>query len=151
MSFRDWLLFMMLLAPSAGALFAETKPAQPKGLPLTTTISFGDDYMTPVELYDAKITVLEVVRGEKAREILKGGNPLNNPPGNFEYVAARIGSPSGRNTRGQAVSADVDQFTACSSDGAVEYPAVQRPFPNPALDQELGSGDSRKAGWDSLA
>ena len=41
---------------------------------------------------------------------------------------------------------DVEQFTACSSDGAVEYPAVQRPFPNPALARELGSGDSAE-GW----
>jgi hypothetical protein len=148
MNSKDWLLFMMLLAPCAGALLAETRPAQPRGLPLTTTISFGDEYMTPVELYDAKITVLEVVRGEKARKILEDGNPLNNPSGNFEYVAARIrfaflarGVPGDKRYR-----LDVEQFTACSSDGAVEYPAVHRPFPNPSLDRELGSGDSAE-GW----
>jgi hypothetical protein len=148
MNNKEWLLFMMLLAPCAGALLAEAKPAQPKDLPLTTTISFGDEYMTPVELYDAKITVLEVVRGEKARKILEDGNPLNKPSGNFEYVAARIrfaflarGVPGDKRYR-----LDVEQFTACSSDGTVEYPAVRSRFPNPALDRELGSGDSAE-GW----
>jgi len=148
MNSNNWLFPTILLVLCAGALLAETKPAQPKGLPLTTTISFGDEYMTPVELYDAKITVLEVVRGEKARKILEDGNPLNSPSRNFEYVAARIrfaflarGIPGDKRYR-----LDAEQFTACSGDGAVEYPAVHRSIPNPALDRELASGDSAE-GW----
>jgi hypothetical protein len=37
----------------------------PIGTPVTTTITFGDAYATALETYDAKITVIEVMRGEK--------------------------------------------------------------------------------------
>ncbi len=127
---------------------ARAQSAQPVGVPLTTTISFGDDYSIPVELYDAKITVLEISRGEKAWEFLKKASASNRPPGTgLEYVVARVKFEfSARGAPGdKSYTVREDQFTLESSDGT-EYqtPAVE--LPKPALSRTLHSGESSE-GW----
>jgi len=134
------------------AELARCQSAQPVGVPLVTTISFGDDYSTPVELYDARITVLEVIRGENAWVFLKKASSSNQPSGtDQEYVAARIrfefaarGAPWDK-----SYTIQEDQFTAESSDGK-EYRTPSVRLPKPGLSITLHSGDSAE-GWLAFA
>ena len=140
------------IAPFASALvaapsFADT--AQPLGRTLTTIITFGDQYNGGDELYDAKITVIQVVRGEKAWQKLKAistSNPV--PKSGFEYLLARIhfdfsarASPSHYN-----YTLDESQFSATNADGTAYAPArvTQQPIPN--LNGTIKSGNSLE-GW----
>jgi hypothetical protein len=121
--------------------------AIPVGVPIVTVIECGEGY-TSLELYDAKITLLEIVRGEKAWKRIKEASVSNGPPDvSFEYILARIkfeffkrGFPGDKNyeLRGS-------QFVAFSINGK-EYktpPVVQ---PKPELSGRLRSGDSLE-GW----
>jgi hypothetical protein len=63
----------------------------PIGTPVTTTITFGDAYATAIETYDAKITMIEVMRGERAWDLLNKQNASNRQPDpEFEYILARV-------------------------------------------------------------
>lgn len=123
--------------------------AQPVGVPLSTIIEFGDDYNGGDELYDAKITVLEVVRGEKALDLVLHASASNPAPkAGSEYVLARIRFQFSA----RAVPEDHDyalnssQFAAMSAEG-VTYPAPVLPAPvQPALHATLRSGQSAE-GW----
>ena len=131
---------------------ARGQSAQSVGVPLVTTISFGDDYSTPVELYDAKITVLEVIRGKKAWAFLRKATSSNQPPGtDQEYVAARIRFEfSARGAPGdKSYTVQEDQFTAESSDGK-EYRTPPVRLPKRGLSTTLHSGDSAE-GWVAFA
>ena len=44
-----------------------------------------------MEPYDAKIAVLQVLRGKEALDRIKAANPSNQPPqAGFDYVLARV-------------------------------------------------------------
>jgi hypothetical protein len=65
--------------------------AQAVGLPLNVIVVFGDQYNGGDELYDAKITVAEIVRGEKAWQMVKAAGAGNLPPASgLEYLLARV-------------------------------------------------------------
>jgi hypothetical protein len=121
----------------------------PTGMPVVTTITFGDAYSTAIEAYDARITVIEVLRGEKAWELLTKQNASNRKPDSgFEYVLARIrfefaakGKPGDKNYELRE-----GQFEAFSSDASIQYPLAHAVPPNPRLAGTLHSGDSAE-GW----
>ncbi len=95
--------------------------AQPLGRTLSTIIIFGDQYDGGDELYDAKITVVQVVRGEKAWEMLKAISTSNPPPkAGFEYLLARVRFEFSARTSPSHYNYTIDetQFTAMSADGA---------------------------------
>jgi len=127
-------------------VFAED--VQPVGVPLSTTISFGDEYTNSVELYDAKITVLEIVRGSKAWDLIKKAAASNpKPKAGFEYLLARIRFEfSARSTPGDKTYALAEsQFSAMSSAGK-DYVAPNVPKLEPKLNGALRSGESLD-GW----
>ncbi len=63
----------------------------PMGIPAAATITFGDAYSTAIEAYDARITMVEVIRGAGAWELLrKQDASAAEPDPAFEYVLARI-------------------------------------------------------------
>jgi hypothetical protein len=84
------LLTGMYWDAQAQSVGSSPSSASPVGLPVETIIECGKGYVSH-ELYDAKITVLEIVRGAKAfdrlKETVKGTTPAEN---GFEYLLARV-------------------------------------------------------------
>lgn len=105
-----------------------------------------------IEVYDATINLLEVIRGSKAWELIKKADGSNKKPGKgYEYVLARVsykmiarGAPGDK-------TFDLDsplQFTAFSSDfEEYESPAVV--IPEPMLRRTV-SADQYAEGWIAL-
>jgi len=123
--------------------------AQPVGVPLTYVIGFGDQYLGGDELYDAKITVLQVVRGEKAWEIVKGTDASNKPPdAGSEYLLARIRFEFSARTSPSHYRYTIEegQFTATSSDGKEYAAASFAEPPKPRLSGTLAPGGALE-GW----
>lgn len=123
--------------------------SHPIGTTVATLIEFGNEYSSQVELYDAKITVMEVVRGDKAWDMIRGANSGNEPPKiGFDYVLARIRFDySARSAPGNTPYAlDGSQFTAMAADGR-DYPIARLvEVPKPVLRATMHSGDSAQ-GW----
>ena len=121
MRFAAVLVFVALLAPSPLAA-QESSPAhaQPVGVSFTTIIVFGNQYDGGDELYDAHITVLEIVRGPKAWDIIKRDSASNPPPKpGFEYLLARVRFEFSARTSPHHYNYTLrqNQFTAMSSAG----------------------------------
>ncbi len=126
-----------------------TSPA-PVGTTLAGIIECGKGY-TSHELYDMKITLLEVVRGAEAWKRIQAANPSNKSADkDFEYVLARVKFDyKARGTPGLCVhELKLDQFTAFAADGE-EYKAVSVTPPKPA-EGKLHSGDEVD-GWVAFA
>ena len=122
----------------------------PVGIPVVTTVECGTGYSS-LELYDARLTLLEIVRGEKAWNLIKEASVFNKPPKvGFEYIVARIrfeffkrGFPGDKNYELRE-----DQFTAVSISGR-EYEAPSVLPLKPRLSGTLSSGKSLE-GWVTL-
>jgi hypothetical protein len=132
------------LAQTAGSSPGNAAPA---GTLLTGIVECGEGY-TSHELYDMKIKLVEVVRGEEAWKRLKEASPANKPaePG-FDYVLARISFEYyARGNPGTCIHPlSPDQFTAYSVAGEdYRNPAVVAP--RPELRKGLKSGDTFE-GW----
>jgi Domain of unknown function (DUF4352) len=126
-----------------------TDQAQPLGRTLSTIIIFGDQYDGGDELYDAKITVVQVARGEKAWEMLKAISTSNPPPkAGFEYLLARVRFEFSARTSPSHYNYTIDetQFTAMKADGAAYAAASIAEEPMPDLQGTLKPGDSLE-GW----
>ena len=98
-----------------------------------------------------KITRLEVIRGNKAWDILQKASSSNKPADSgFEYILARINFEySARGKPGTCVhKLTPEQFTACSLDGE-DYPHASVILPEPVMQGNLSSGDSID-GWIAL-
>ena len=123
--------------------------AQPLGKPLQTIIEFGEQYETGDELYNAKITVVKVMRGAPAEALVKSASASNpSAKAGFEYVAARVRFEfSARVTPAHdEYTLDRSQFSSISSEGDA-YPAANLAAqPNPELRATLKPGDSAE-GW----
>jgi hypothetical protein len=118
-----------------------------KGIALDGIIECGEGY-TSHELYDLKMTLLEVVRGEEAWKRLQEASATNKPAGPAdEYILARVRLDYlARGTPGQCVhSVAPDQFTAYSANGEDYAPALVT-LPKPELRKGMKSGDSLE-GW----
>ncbi len=138
-----------LAVANAIAATSFTGQAQPLGRTLSTIIIFGDQYDGGDELYDAKITVVQVVRGEKASEMLKAISTSNPPPkAGFEYLLARIRFEFSARTSPSHYNYAIDetQFTAMSADGAAYAADSIAEEPMPDLQGTLKPGDSIE-GW----
>jgi len=140
------LLACSILLTTVRLVHAESP--QPIGKTLATIISFGDEYMNSVELYDAGITVVNVVRGGKALDLLRPWNTSGIPiePG-LECMLVRIRFEfSARSAPGtRAYTLRESQFAAFSSEGR-QYTQLPIDQPGAKLSGTLRSGDSRE-GW----
>jgi hypothetical protein len=119
----------------------------PPGTAVSGIVECGEGY-TSHELYDMKITLLEVLRGEEAWKRIQAASPSNKPPApGTDYVLARVRFEYyARGTPGLCVHAlAADQFAAYSA-GGEGYPAASVVPPNPPMRKDLKSGDSIE-GW----
>jgi hypothetical protein len=126
---------------------SHSNPA-PIGATINTQIQCGSNPVS-LEPYDLKITLLQVVRGEKAWELLRTASDSNKPAKNgFEYVLAQIRFelkaivfPGDKSYKlGTPL-----QLIAMSADGK-EYTSAPAVFPEPELGGELRAGKSAE-GW----
>ena len=123
-----------------------TFPA-PAGATIADIVECGEGY-TSHELYDMKITLLEVVRGEEAWKRIKEANASNRPAeSGSDYVLARIRFEyKARSIPGLCIHPlNPDRFTAYSADGE-DYKSAPVVPPKPELRKELKSGESME-GW----
>jgi len=133
-----------LMAQTAGS--SPLNPA-PIGSVVTGIVECGQGY-TSHELYDMKLTVLEVIRGAEAWKRLKEAAPSNKPAqAGQEYVLARVKFEyRARGTPGLCIhQLTPEQFTAFSSDG-VDYKNPNVIPPQPEARKALKSGESVE-GW----
>ncbi len=141
------------IASESPAQTSESRPAksyaQPVGVPLSTIIIFGDQYNGGDELYDVKITVAEIVRSEKALQMVKAAGNANAAPGaGMEYLLARVRFEFSARVRPEHYSYTLDpaQFSAMSA-ATEPYAAASLAAPlKPGLRGTLRSGDSAE-GW----
>jgi hypothetical protein len=131
----------------------ESRPAssyaQPVGVPLNTIIVFGDQYNGGDELYDVKITVAELLRGEKAWQMVKAASEANMPPSaGMEYLLARVKFEFSARVRPEHYNymLDPSQFSAMSAATAPYLTAALLAPVKPELRATLQTGDSAK-GW----
>jgi len=146
---------MLLIAAAAGAVcpcYAQrigSSPARPApaGTTVQTIVECGEGYMSH-ELYDAKITLLETVRGAQAWDLIKGTAASSDAPkAGYEYLLTRVRFEyQARGRPGDCVHELREvEFTALSSDGLAYEPASVLP-PSPRLNGTLRSGDTIE-GW----
>jgi hypothetical protein len=142
------LVFLLAVpAPAPGQTGSAPSLAAPAGTALTDIVECGEGY-TSHDLYDMKIALLEVIRGEEAWKRIQNASPANKPaePGS-EYVLARIRFEyQARELPGLCLHALLpEQFTAYSA-GGDEYRSVWVVPPKPELRKDLKSGESFE-GW----
>jgi hypothetical protein len=123
----------------------------PVGVTVKTTVERGDAYLSP-EIYNVEITLLEIIRGEEARERIGPQGVSDRPPETgFEYILALIrfgyyqrGRRQGRETYQPAEG----QFAAVSADGQQEYelPSILHQ-PQPSLIGRVFNHNESHEGW----
>jgi hypothetical protein len=145
------LLFTITLAiPTARSKAGEgSSPFDPApvGVKLSGIIECGRGY-TSHELYNVKITLLDVIRGDNAWKRLRKASDTNKPAeSGFEYILARVKFEYyARGKPGLCIhKLTPEQFTACSTEGA-DYPAADVILPQPEMQGDLRSGDFIE-GW----
>jgi hypothetical protein len=117
------------------------------GTTLTDIVECGEGY-TSHELYNMKIALREVIRGEEAWKRIRDASDANKPAeSGSEYVLARIHFEyQARALPGLCAHPLLpEQFTAYSANGDDYRPAPIVP-PRPELRKELKSGESFE-GW----
>lgn len=123
--------------------------AQPLGKPLSTIIEFGEQYETGDFPYEAKITVVKVLRGAPAEALVKTASASNpSAKAGFDYLAARVRFEFSARVRpaNDSYTLDASQFSSISPEGSM-YPAPNLALqPKPSLHATLRSGDSVE-GW----
>jgi hypothetical protein len=145
-----WFLgvILILFAAAVKAQTSSPEEATAVGVPCKTRIIIGEGYVTGTESVEARITILELVRGERAWEQVKAAGPSNLPPNSgMEYVCARIRFEYG--TKGEAGELTYgirdEQFASVSESGEqYERPAIVAP--RPELNGRLYPGESLE-GW----
>jgi hypothetical protein len=145
-------IILILFIAASPIAFAQTQGSSPSdpapaGITVSGIIECGEGY-TSHELYDIKITLLEVIRGEQAWKRIQASASSNKPAGpGTEYLLARIryeyfarGVPG---TCSHPLAPE--EFTAYSKNGE-DYKAVSVAPPKPELRKGLKSGESLD-GW----
>jgi hypothetical protein len=123
--------------------------AHPIGTPVATILEFGDQYLGGDELYDAKVTVLKVVRGEKAWGMIKAASASNPAPkAGWDYVLVRVRFEFAARTLPSHFNYAMDpsQFTAVTVEGAEFDPPELVEQPKPGLSGTIKPGDAME-GW----
>jgi hypothetical protein len=136
--------FAIAMAQTPG--LSPTSPAR-AGIVIPGIVECGEGY-TSHELYDMKITVLKVFRGEEAWRLLKAASPSNRPvAASKEYVIAHVKFEyNARGSPGLCVHQIVpEQFTALSTDG-IEYETPSVVPPKPEMRKAIKSGEIFE-GW----
>ena len=137
----------------AAAMAAQTRlaaiDAHPVGAPVAMILEFGDQYLGGDELYDAKVTVLEIARGEKALNIVRQASASNPAPkAGFEYLLARVRFEFSARTFPSHYNYNLNetQFAATSASGEeFDAPSLAEP-PMPRLNGTVKPGESVE-GW----
>jgi hypothetical protein len=142
-----WIFLLVFLAATAHGQTPAPEACSP-GVACKAKITIGEGYVTGTETVEAAITVLEVLRGGKALDMVKAASPSNkNPDAGMEYVAARIKFVFGTKGGPGDLSYGIrdEQFALVSEKGRqYERPSVV--LPKPELSGRLYPGDSLE-GW----
>ena len=137
------LVLLFLAVPVSGQSPPGGEPCA-IGAACKTEITIGEGYVTSTESVEAGITVLEIVRGEKAWDLVKAASPSNQPPaGGMEYISARIRFEFGAKgaSGDQSFGIRDEQFASVSENGRqYERPSIVQP--KPELRGRLYLGDS---------
>ena len=144
--------FIFILTASSPLVLAQTPGSSPSspvpvGLTLDAIIECGEGY-TSHELYDAGITILEIIRGEEAWKRLLETDGSNSPADDgLEYILARVRFEyRARGLPGTCIHPlRPEHFTAYSSAGE-GYGKVDAVTPKPELRKRLESGETFE-GW----
>ena len=134
-------------AASAQTLGTSPSTPAPKGTAITGILECGEGY-TSHELYDMKITLLDIFRGEEAWKRIQEAAASNKPaPAGSEYILARVKFEyKARSIPGACLHPlEPNQFTAYNASGE-DYPAVSVISPKPEMRKQLKSGDAYE-GW----
>jgi hypothetical protein len=134
-------------AASAQTLGASPSAPAPKGTTISGILECGEGY-TSHELYDMKITLLDVFRGEEAWKRIQEASPSNKPAKEeSEYILARVKFEyRARSIPGACVHPlEPNQFTAYTA-GGEDYAAASVVSPMPEMRKRLKSGDIYE-GW----
>lgn len=128
---------------------AGSSPSNPvlPGKTVAGIVECGEGYNSH-ELYDMKITLLEVIRGEEAWKRIQDADHSNQPAAdNSDYVLVRVNFEyQARSTPGLCIhTLAPDHFTAYSASGE-GYKAASVVPPKPELRKDLKSGESFE-GW----
>lgn len=121
--------------------------AAPAGAILSDIVECGEGY-TSHELYDMKMALLEVIRGEEAWKRIRDASSANKPAeSGSEYVLARIRFEYRARTIPGLCKHPLlpEQFTAYAASGE-DYRPVSIVPPKPELRKDLESGESFE-GW----
>lgn len=141
-------LAAFLSVETAAAQGQSPSNAAPVGLSIKTQVECGERAGS-MEPYDAKISVLQVLRGKEALERIKAASPSGPPPkAGFEYVLARVAfqmnailAPGNKTFE----LARKMQFVALTADGNEQEPPAVSP-PSPDLHRTVRSGEAAE-GW----
>lgn len=119
-----------------------TSRANPAAVGHTMTIY----YLSAFDRYTAKVTLLEVIRGDDAWQKIKAANMFNQAPkDDTEYIAARIRFELVSIPDGKALEVSPADFKAVSAAGK-EYDWTTAVPPEPSLRTKLYEGASHE-GW----
>jgi len=120
--------------------------ATPLGMPVMTLLECGEFFTEP---YDAKISVLQVLRGKEALDRIKAENPsAPAPKAGFDYLLARIAFEMKATTqpgKGTFELARKMQFVALTEDGN-EIDAPLAAAPKPELHRVVHASEPAE-GW----
>ena len=142
-------VFLLLLTVNGSAGTAQYAAAtKPVGSAAEITISTGDAYGGAVERHRARITVIKVLRGEKAWARIREAGSSNPPaPAGSEYILASIKFEfePGKLSGNSSYLLRESKFTAYSQDGRA-YDPVFMVYPKPNFNGKVYSGESL-TGW----
>jgi hypothetical protein len=142
------ILASLACVDTASAQGLSPSNAAPIGTSIKTQVECGERAGS-MEPYDAKIAVLQVLRGKEALDRIKATNPSSQPPkAGFDYVVARLAfqmnamlAPGNKTFE----LARKMQFVALTADGNEQEPPSVSP-PSPELHRIVRSGESAE-GW----
>lgn len=101
--------------------------------------------------YTAKVTLLEVVRGDQAWQKLQAANPYNDPPKDGqEYIVAKFRFELVTIAGGKALDVSPVQFSAISGTGRAYDTLITVTGPEPSLRTSLYA-ESTHEGWVTFA
>jgi len=141
---------LVAFASTTAALAQGQSPtnAAPVGLSIKTRVECGERAGS-MEPYDARIAVLEILRGKEAFDRIKTAHPSSKPPeSGFEYVLARVAfqmnailAPGNKTFE----LARKMQFVTLTADGNEQEAPLVSP-PAPELHRIVHSGEPAE-GW----
>ena len=143
-----WIVLLLFWAISANSQSRPVPEACGQGVACKANITIGEGYVTSTEIVESAITVLEIVRGEKAWDIVKAASPSNrSPDSGMEYIAARINFVFGiKGAIGDLSYGIRDEQFALASENGRQYQRPSIVIPKPELSGRLYPGDSLE-GW----